>query len=124
MKTIQSKNHLNSEKLLSLEKALAIVLMIMALVPIYAGDNGIFSGLDEGTSTILTTIINFFNKTFFPCIGISLLILMGLNAKNEKRLPVLQEAFKWLCYVFVGVNGFNLLTNTLMWVVNSLKGTP
>lgn len=121
---MKSKSNLiavNQCTLNKLNMAIFVVMFLIAIIPVFAGDNGILSALNETSNTFIDEITNTFNTSIFPILLLANIILIALNSKNEKKLPILTTALKYLLICFIALNCINLVINTLLWVINTLK---
>lgn len=110
---------------ISLEKLkfLCVLLYIAILRCEVFASTTLLDAADKNASTIFDRFVTTFDKTVFPLVGLFLLLGLAIFGKNEQMCKVLKTGITWLIIAFIALNCFNLLVNTLMWIVGLLNGS-
>ncbi len=114
----------SSNVLQALTLMAVVVAMCTSVTAVYAGgDSGLLDALDDGLPKIINAVIQTYMTSVGPLLIIITLVILALNARNDKVVAGCKEALKWEILVFVGCGCWELLKKTLQWVVTTLGGT-
>ena len=85
------------------------------------GDGGLFDAMNSSTDTLLQSITNFLDTSVLPWVLLAVLISLGLAGGNERVLPTIKSAIKFIVIAFVGINVINLIVNTILWIATTIN---
>lgn len=87
-----------------------------------SGDGGLFDAMNSSTDTLLQSITYFLDTSVLPWVLLAILISLGLAGGNERVLPTIKSAIKFIVIAFVGINVINLIVNTILWIATTING--
>ena len=92
------------------------LIMLSNVVTVFATEAGILSATDKGTKTVIDRVIIWCDSTLLPILALSLLVSFIACAKDEKVIPILKKATKFIIIGYILLNAFWLVMKTFQWL--------
>ena len=102
-------------------KAAMLLIILSQIGPAYAVN--VFDAVDGASGTILNQLTETLNTSVFPFTFVILIIVTVFNLGNQKVIDVVKQGYKWWAICFFGLNGLNLIFNTMYWIKDLMGGS-
>ena len=102
-------------------KAAMLLIILSQIGPAYAVN--VFDAVDGASGTILNQLTETLNTSVFPFTFVILIIVTVFNLGNQKVIDVVEQGYKWWAICFFGLNGLNLIFNTMYWIKDLMGGS-